>query len=540
MWTEFLISNLKLHIDVSITKRNYLWQITLLTVLIGGIGGWAYYSVFPHHYFGGYPLIPIFFLTFGVFMINMVESCRHRMPGRMLQIYLLMRVMRMLASIIVMLVYCVAVREEAKEFLLTFIVNYLIYLIYDSWFFFTFEANRKLKRKREKKMKRLRNILTGALLVLGALSPAVVQADSIPVTQDGLVAELDSMAQRDDVTPAEQEKNTVDVKEIVFGHIGDSYEWHITAFGETQVIIPLPVILYSSTTGWHAFLSSRLEENGGSYEGFSIAPEGSKYEGKLVEYDDAGNEVRPWDISITKVTLALLINSVLLLVIILSVAQWYRKHPQGSAAPGGFIGFMEMFIMMVNDDIIKSCVGPKYRKFAPYLLTAFFFIFINNLMGLIPIFPGGANVTGNIAITMVLAVCTFLAVNIFGTKAYWKDIFWPDVPWWLKVPVPMMPFIEFFGIFTKPFALMIRLFANMLAGHMAMLVLTCLIFISASMGPALNGTLTVASVLFNIFMNALELLVAFIQAYVFTMLSAVFIGLAQEEHKEKAEEKVMK
>ena len=237
-------------------------------------------------------------------------------------------------------------------------------------------------------MKRLRNILTGALLVLGALSPAVVQADSIPVTQDGLVAELDSMAQRDDVTPAEQEKNTVDVKEIVFGHIGDSYEWHITAFGETQVIIPLPVILYSSTTGWHAFLSSRLEENGGSYEGFSIAPEGSKYEGKLVEYDDAGNEVRPWDISITKVTLALLINSVLLLVIILSVAQWYRKHPQGSAAPGGFIGFMEMFIMMVNDDIIKSCVGPKYRKFAPYLLTAFFFIFINNLMGLIPLFPG--------------------------------------------------------------------------------------------------------------------------------------------------------
>lgn len=304
--------------------------------------------------------------------------------------------------------------------------------------------------------------------------------------------------------------------------------------GETHVTIPLPVIVHSSTTGWHAFLSSRLEENGGSYEGFSIAPAGSKYEGKLVEYDATGNEIRPLDISITKVTLALLINSALLLLIILSVAHWYRKHPQGSAAPGGFIGFMEMFIMMVNDDIIKSCVGPKYRKFAPYLLTAFFFIFINNIMGLIPFFPGGANVTGNIAITMVLAICTFLAVNIFGTKTYWKDIFWPDVPWWLKVPVPMMPFIEFFGIFTKPFALMIRLFANMLAGHMAMLVLTCLIFISASMGPALNGTLTVASVLFNIFMNALELLVAFIQAYVFTMLSAVFIGLAQEEHKEKA------
>ena len=353
------------------------------------------------------------------------------------------------------------------------------------------------------------------------------------------VASLPALAQeqQEDVTPQEQKENTVNVKEIVFGHIGDSYEWHITTWGKTHITIPLPIIVYSSTTGWHTFLSSRLEENGGSYEGLSIAPEGSKYEGKLVEYNAAGEQVRPWDISITKVTFALLFNSVLLLVIVLSVAHWYRKRPRGALAPGGFIGFMEMFIMMVNDDIIKSCVGPNYRKFAPYLLTAFFFIFVNNIMGLIPFFPGGANVTGNIAITMVLAICTFLAVNIFGTKHYWKDIFWPDVPWWLKVPVPMMPFIEFFGIFTKPFALMIRLFANMLAGHMAMLVLTCLIFISASMGPALNGTLTVASVLFNIFMNALELLVAFIQAYVFTMLSAVFIGLAQEGAKVKAEEK---
>lgn len=322
----------------------------------------------------------------------------------------------------------------------------------------------------------MRNLLTGIFLMLGML------LTTLPVMAQGIEAELDSVAKRDDVTSTEQKENTVDVKEIVFGHIGDAYEWHITTWGKTHVTIPLPIIVYSSQTGWHTFLSSRLEENGGSYEGFFIAPAGSRYEGKLVEHDAAGNEIRPWDISITKVTLSLLINSVLLLVIILAVAQWYRKHPQGSAAPGGFIGFMEMFIMMVNDDIIKSCVGPKYRKFAPYLLTAFFFIFINNIMGLIPIFPGGANVTGNIAITMVLALFTFVAVNLFGTKTYWKDIFWPDVPWWLKVPVPMMPFIEFFGIFTKPFALMIRLFANMLAGHMAMLVLTCLIFISGQYG----------------------------------------------------------
>lgn len=397
-------------------------------------------------------------------------------------------------------------------------------------------------------MKQMHKILAKTFLILVILFTALpVESQNVDVNQSteavqrhgviqdvtastsGITPEVDGNI-HNSVEASQPEEDGVNVKEIVFGHIGDSYEWHITTWGETHITIPLPIIVYSSNTGWNVFLSSRLKENGGNYNGFHIAPSGSRHEGKIVEYDAEGNQRRPWDISITKVTLSLFINSTLLLVIILCVARWYRKHPQGSAAPNGFIGFMEMFIMMVNDDIIKSCVGPNYKKFSPYLLTAFFFIFINNVMGLIPVFPGGANVTGNIAITMVLALFTFVAVNLFGTKTYWKEIFWPDVPWWLKVPVPMMPFIEFFGILTKPFALMIRLFANMLAGHMAMLVLTCLIFISASMGPALNGALTVASVLFNIFMNALELLVAFIQAYVFTMLSAVFIGLAQEEH----------
>ena len=374
-------------------------------------------------------------------------------------------------------------------------------------------------------MKLLQNIVVKVLLVVGLVMPASVFAQEKP-TASGTKVDASSLQ-------SQQEEESVDVKSIVFGHIGDSYEWHITDWGDTPIVIPLPVIVYSQTTGWHVFMSSRLEENGGTYQGLSIAPAGSKYEDKLVEHDAAGNEVRPFDISITKVVAALLINSALLLVIVLGVARWHRRHPQcDGLAPGGFVGFMEMFVMMINDDVIKSCVGPNYRRFAPYLLTAFFFIFINNLMGLIPFFPGGVNVTGNIAITFILALCTFFAINLFGTKHYWKDIFWPDVPWWLKVPVPMMPFIELFGIFTKPFALMIRLFANMLAGHMAMLILTCLVFISASMGPALNGSLTVASVLFNIFMNALELLVAFIQAYVFTMLSAVFIGLAQERKSE--------
>ncbi|NDV65156.1 F0F1 ATP synthase subunit A [Bacteroides sp. 224] len=328
-------------------------------------------------------------------------------------------------------------------------------------------------------------------------------------------------------------EESVDVKSIVFGHIGDSYEWHIVDWNEKAISVPLPVIVYSKTSGWNVFLSSRLEENHGTYNGFYIAPEGSKYEGKIVERNKAGEETRPFDISITKVVFSLMLNSIILICIILGVARWYKKRQQGAMAPGGFVGLMEMTIMMVNDDIIKTSIGPNYKKFAPYLLTAFFFILINNFMGLIPFFPGGANITGNIAITCVLSLCTFIAINCFATKDYWKDIFWPDVPVWLKIPVPLMPFVELLGVFIKPFALMIRLFANMLSGHMAILVLTCLIFIAAKMGVVLQGSLTIASVFFSIFMNALELLVAFIQAYVFTMLSAVFIGLAQEKHSEE-------
>ena len=171
-------------------------------------------------------------------------------------------------------------------------------------------------------------------------------------------------------------------------------------------------------------------------------------------------------------------------------------------------------------------------------ISNFFFIFINNMMGLIPFFPGGANVSGNIAVTLVLALCTFLAVNLFGTREYWKEIFWPEVPAWLKVPVPMMPAIELVGIFTKPFALMIRLFANMMAGHAVILSLTCVIFVTVSMGAAVNASMTFVSVLFSIFMNLLELLVAFLQAYVFTMLSAVFIGLARVRHEPHEEAEI--
>ncbi len=320
--------------------------------------------------------------------------------------------------------------------------------------------------------------------------------------------------------PSSSGKTKVNVKEIIFGHIKDSYEWHITTWGNAKITIPLPIIIRDANTGsWHVFSSSNIEEKG-SYDGFYKAVSGP-YEGKLVQKDSLGKEVRPFDLSLTKDALALLINSVLLCVIILSCGRWAKRHP--NKAPGGFIGFMELFIMNINDDLIKPCVGPKYKKFAPYLQTAFFFIFINNLMGLIPIFPGGANVTGNITITFFLAICTFILTNIYGTKTYWKDVFWPNVPLAIK---PIMIPIEIFGVFTKPFALMIRLFANMMAGHTILLSLVSIIFLTSTISAVICTPMSIVSVAFAIFMDCLELLVAWIQAYVFTMLSAVFIGIA--------------
>ncbi|MDE7408196.1 MAG: F0F1 ATP synthase subunit A, partial [Muribaculaceae bacterium] len=176
-------------------------------------------------------------------------------------------------------------------------------------------------------------------------------------------------------------------------------------------------------------------------------------------------------------------------------------------------------------------------RFAPYLMTVFFIILGMNLLGLVVIFPGGANLTGNIAITLVLAVLTFLVTNIWGNKHYWKEIFWPDVPLWLKFPLPIMPMIEIFGMFTKPAALTVRLFANMMGGHMIVLVLTLLIFIFSAMNPVVGGATAVVSVAFSVFMLVIDVLVSFIQAYVFTMLSAIFISLAQEHgHEEHTKE----
>lgn len=329
--------------------------------------------------------------------------------------------------------------------------------------------------------------------------------------------------------PVSMHAEELDMNEYLLGHVGDSYGWHITTVKDHHVTIHLPVILYSKTTGWHCFSSKHIEE-GEEYEGFRIAGDDEKHSGKLVEITDGG-AVKPLDISITKNVFGMMINSLIVLIIVLCGARWYRRHDAREEAPRGFAGLVEMMVTMVEDDIIKPCVGKDYKRYSPYLLTAFFFIFINNLMGIVPFFPGGANITGNIAVTLGLALCTFFAVNLFGNKHYYKDIFWPNVPVFLKA-FPLMPLIEIIGVFTKPFSLTVRLFANILAGHMMILGVLALIFITSSMGAALNGGLSVVAVLFAVFMDILECLVAFLQAYVFTMLSSVFIGLSRQEPEE--------
>ncbi len=242
-----------------------------------------------------------------------------------------------------------------------------------------------------------------------------------------------------------------------------------------------------------------------------------------------GEMVRPIDISITKNILSLFIGVTIMLLLFISIARRYKNNP--NKAPKGVQAFVEPLILFVRDDIAKPAIGDhKYEKYMPFLLTVFFFIWINNMLGLIPIFPGGANLTGNISITLVLAVLTFIITTVSGTKDYWMHIInMPGVPWWLKFPVPLMPFIEIMGVFLKPFVLMIRLFANITAGHLIILGFISLIFIFGAMNPFGGYGISIMSMAFSIFMMFIELLVAFIQAYVFTLLSAMYFGMALEK-----------
>ena len=320
---------------------------------------------------------------------------------------------------------------------------------------------------------------------------------------------------------SEEEASKTD---FIMHHVQDAHEWHIATIGHTHISIPLPVILYESGKGLHFFMSSDFVDE---YH--------EKIEKDGFYFDDHGHlkakdESRVfYDISITKNVASLFISVILLFWVFLSIAKKYKQNPLQS--PKGAQSVFEPIIIFIRDDIARPNIGEnKYEKFMPYLLTVFFFIWFNNLLGLL---PGAANLTGNIAVTFTLALFTFVITTFSGSKDYWKHIFnTPGVPWWLKLPIPIMPVVEFIGILTKPFSLMVRLFANITAGHIIILSLIALVFIfeSVYVGPV--------SVIFGVFMNMLELLVAFIQAFVFTLLSAIYFGMAvaeHEEHKEKLE-----
>lgn len=378
-----------------------------------------------------------------------------------------------------------------------------------------------------KTLLRLGTLMIGALL-LGPVSAQHEGHDLVPGGQEH-VHEDSASAVSASAAPAhhDEAKGGFDAGQLIMGHIGDEHGWHL--WGHTS--LPLPIILYSSERGLSVFSSSRFDHGHKTYGGYAL------HDGHIVAVNDPdGTDAHhasinedltraTWDISITKNVMSLLVSAALLLIIFISVAKAYTRRT--GQAPTGLQNLVEPIVLFVRDDVAKSAIGHKYERFLPYLLTAFFFIFLNNLLGLVPIFPGGANLTGNIAVTLVLALLTFIIVTVNGNKHYWHHILaMPGVPGWvLAILTP----VEILGMFLKPFVLMIRLFANITAGHIIALSFFSLIFVFGETSAGAGYGVAIGSWAFTVFMAMLELLVAFIQAYVFTFLSAMYIGAAVEE-----------
>jgi F-type H+-transporting ATPase subunit a len=340
-------------------------------------------------------------------------------------------------------------------------------------------------------------------------------------------AQLDREDVFEEYETAHEPEGKFNPGEMIMGHVGDEHGWHL--FGHTS--LPLPVILFNTQRGLAVFSSTRFDHGHKTYAGYMLQ------EGRVVATDAPDgtdthhasiNEAltdATWDISITKNVLGMLVSVVLMLLVFLSVAKAYSRR--GVAAPKGLQGFIEPIIMFVRDDVARPNIGPKYERFMPFLLTVFFFILINNLMGLIPIAPFGANVTGSISVTFVLAAITFVITLIHGNRHYWGHILaMPGVP---KPVLLILTPVEILGVFLRPAILMIRLFANITAGHIIVLSFFALIFIFGEINAGLGWGVSVFSLLFTVFMSMLELLVAFIQAFVFTFLSAMYFGAAVEE-----------
>lgn len=403
-------------------------------------------------------------------------------------------------------------------------------------------------------------LLSLCVLLTFAMPVCAQETEAQPQDTAKQIEESDEIAQNiaepteePQAEAAKEEK--FDVTSLIMGHIKDSHVWHILDYTkeengeevEVPVAVPLPVIVFANghldffmsgafhhgheavTKGDNTYILANdkiylANEKGGlTFKNGEETTAMEFHEG--LEYLEANaaaeiaNET-PWDFSITKNVASMMLVSIILLIVFISFAKAYKKNP---GRPKGMQAVLEPVFLYVRDDIIYPNLGSKTDKFLPYLATVFFFILFNNILGLIPFFPGNANVTGNIAVTMVLAIFTFLMINLNGNKDYWHHTFWmPGVPVFVK---PILAVVELMGIIVKPVALMIRLFANISAGHIIILSLVSLIFIFQTIAVA------PVSVIFVLFMDCLEMLVAFLQAYIFTMLSAVFISLAVAEHK---------
>jgi len=333
------------------------------------------------------------------------------------------------------------------------------------------------------------------------------------------IGTLSAQAENDSnkTSNSEPKEEKFNAGKFIINHVTDKYEWHIAGTEEDPISIPLPLILYSKETGLNIFLSSNFEHGKAEYKGYKLDAEGH-----LMREDGA----KFYDFSITKAVAGILLASFLVLIIFISVARSYAKR-QGMA-PKGMQSFLEPLILFVRDDIAKASIGTKhYARFTPLLLSFFFFIFISNFIGLIPSFPG---VMGNISVAFSLALIVLIITLFIGNKHYWGHILWmPGVPAWVKIFL-LTP-IELIGVIQRPFVLMIRIFANIAAGHIVILSFVCLIFVFGDSGlkPGAGWGFSPVSMAFALFMNAMELLVAFLQAYVFTLLTAMYIGTCLEE-----------
>jgi F-type H+-transporting ATPase subunit a len=370
---------------------------------------------------------------------------------------------------------------------------------------------------------------------------------------------------------SEETKESYDPVGTVLDHISDKNEFHVWE----HVHIPLPCMLYAPGQGWSFFMSSKFDHGHKAIDGYILnhgrvnriadpnfptgevdlheshiehktvtTADGKEKDVYFINYHDHEYQLDPpstvdggfvgggitsfYDFSITKNVATMILAALLLGWLFITVARKYKKNE--GKAPKGIQNFIEPFFMFIRDEVTRPMIGEKhYERFQPFIMSLFFFILFCNLLGLIPFFPGGANITGNLAVTMALAVITFLVVNLSGKKDYWEHIFWmPGIPAWVKI---ILTPVEILSLFIKPFSLMIRLFANISAGHIIILSLIGLIFLfkdTGQLGGAPTGIIVGGA--FTAFMNLIELLVAFLQAFIFAILTASYIGAAVEEH----------